>query len=345
MTLVPDEVDGRSPGNGSGGAGRSSGPGRLRAALDSGRFVVTAEIGPPRGSDAEVIRRKAAALRGWVDAANVTDNQSAFVRLSSWAGSLLALEVGVEPVMQLTCRDRNRLALQSDLLSAAALGIPNALLLTGDHPRFGDHPGAKPVFDLDSVQLVWAARTMRDQGRLLSGSRLRPPPQVFVGAVENPFAPPVHFRARRLAKKVAAGARFAQTQFVFDVDAFERWMAEVRDLGLHERCGILAGVGPIRSLRALDHMSTKVAGLYVPDSVARRLRGVPADRVAEEGMRVCVETIERLKAIPGVAGIHVMSFGHETAVPEILRRARVEAAGGAGEAGEAVTAGGSSRAR
>ncbi|MDQ3990149.1 MAG: methylenetetrahydrofolate reductase [Actinomycetota bacterium] len=298
--------------------------GRLAVALRSGRFAVTAEIGPPRGADAAVIRRKADLLRGWVDAANITDNQSAHVRLSSWAGSVLALAAGVEPVMQLTCRDRNRIALQSDLLSAAAVGIPNVLLLTGDHPRFGDHPDAKPVFDVDSVQLVWTARTLRDQRRLLSGRMVDPAPRWLIGAVENPFAPPQRFRAQRLAKKVAAGAEFAQTQFVFDVDGFARWMGEVRDLGVPERCGVLAGVGPIRSLRSLDFIRTRVPGIHVPEEMVRRMRGVPADRVAEEGMQICVEAIERLKEMPGVAGVHVMAFGFEQGIPEILQRSGVD---------------------
>ena len=236
----------------------------LRARLDSGAFAVTAEIGPPRGADPEALRRKVTPLAGWVDAINITDNAGAHVRMASWAGSLLAAEAGVEPVMQLTCRDRNRLALQSDLLAASAVGIPNVLLMTGDHPKFGDHPDAKPVFDLDSVQLLWAARMMRDEGRLLSGRSLSTRPAWLIGAVENPFAPPVGFRAARLAKKADAGAEFAQTQFVFDVPAFARWMAEVNDLGLGERCRILAGVGPVRSLRALDHMRTGVPGLLHP---------------------------------------------------------------------------------
>jgi methylenetetrahydrofolate reductase (NADPH) len=297
--------------------------GRLRRALASGRFVVTAEIGPPRGADPAAIAKKADLLRGWVDAANVTDNQSAHVRLSSFAGSLLAKSAGVEPVMQLTCRDRNRIALQSDLISAAALGIPNILLLTGDHPRFGDHPDAKAVFDIDGVQLVWTARTMRDQGRLLSGRRVEPAPHWLIGTVENPFSPPISFRARRLAKKVAAGAEFVQTQFVFDLEIFERFMTDVRDLGIDRTCGVIAGVGPVRSLRALEYISTKVPGIHVPDAMTRRLRGVPAYRVADEGMQICVESIQRLTEIRGVAGAHVMAFGYERGIPEILERAGV----------------------
>ncbi|MFC5995852.1 methylenetetrahydrofolate reductase [Pseudonocardia hispaniensis] len=293
----------------------------LRTALREGRFAVTAEIGPPRGADPAAVTEKAALLHGWVDAANITDNQGAHVRMSSLAGSLLVARAGVAPVMQLTCRDRNRIALQSDLLSAAALGIPNVLLLTGDHPCFGDHPDAKPVFDLDSVQLVWTARTLRDEGRLLSGRALSPRPEFLIGAVENPFAPPTRFRAARLGKKVAAGADFVQTQFVFDLPGFERFMTGVRDLGLDRRCAVIAGVGPVRSLAALEFIRSKVPGVYVPDEVVRRLRGVPGDRVAGEGVRLCAETIEALRTVPGVAGVHVMAFGFERGVPEILERA------------------------
>ena len=295
----------------------------LREAIGSGRFVVTAEIGPPRGVDAGAIERAAHRLRGWVDAANVTDNQGAHVRLSSLAGSVLAARAGVEPVMQLTCRDRNRIALQSDLISAATLGIPNVLLLTGDHPRFGHDPEAKPVYDLDCVQLMWTARTMRDEGTLISGRSVDPPPGFLIGAVENPFAPPVAFRPTRLGKKIAAGAQFCQTQFVFDVPAFTRFMAEVVDRGLAQRCAVLAGVGPLRSLRALEFVRTSVPGIHVPDHVVRRLRGVPADRVAAEGVTICVETIQALREIPGVAGVHVMAFGYERGVPEILERGGV----------------------
>jgi methylenetetrahydrofolate reductase (NADPH) len=236
---------------------------------------------------------------------------------------MVAMQESVEPVMQLQCRDRNRIALQSDLLGAAAMGIPNVLLLTGDHPRFGDHPDAKPVFDLDSVQLVWTARAMRDQHRLLSGRELRTPPAWLIGAVENPFAPPQRFRAERLGKKVAAGAQFIQTQFVFDVPLFARWMQQVRDLGLDQRCWILAGTGPIKSLRALEHMRREVPGMYVPDEVGRRLQGVPPERVAEEGVQVCAEVVEQVRTIPGVAGVHLMAFAWEEAVPEVLQRAGV----------------------
>jgi methylenetetrahydrofolate reductase (NADPH) len=296
---------------------------RLHDVLRRGGFAVTAEIGPPRSATLAPLRRRARLLRGWVDAANVTDNQSAVARLASWAGCLALMQEGVEPVMQLQCRDRNRIALQTDLLGAGAVAIPNVLLLTGDHPRFGHDPEAKPVYDLDCVQLMWTARTMRDEGTLISGRSVDPPPGFLIGAVENPFAPPVAFRPTRLGKKIAAGAQFCQTQFVFDVPAFTRFMAEVVDRGLAQRCAVLAGVGPLRSLRALGFVRTSVPGIHVPDHVVRRLRGVPADRVAAEGVTICVETIQALREIPGVAGVHVMAFGYERGVPEILERGGV----------------------
>lgn len=295
----------------------------LSGAFASGRFAVTAELGPPRGADADGVLAKVALLRGWVDAVNLTDNQGATVRMSSLAGSVLAMRAGVEPIMQLTTRERNRMALQSDLLAAGALGVPNVLLLSGDHPTFGDHPDAKPVFDVDSVQLVWIARTMRDQRRLLSGRLVDPPPRFLIGAVENPFAPPVRFRAARLGKKIAAGAEFVQTQYVFDVSAFAAWMDDVRRLGLHDRCRILAGVGPIRSPAALEHLRTKVPGVHLPDAVAERLTAAGRERFEEEGLRLAAETIDRIRDIPGVAGVHVMAPGNEQAVPEVLGRAGV----------------------
>jgi methylenetetrahydrofolate reductase (NADPH) len=295
----------------------------LRERLASGSFAVTAEISPPRGASTENISKTAAALKDWVDAVNVTDNQGSNARLASWAGSLALINAGLEPVMQMTCRDRNRIALQSDLLGASALGIRNVLVMTGDHPKFGDHPGAKPVFDLDSVQLLWALRTMRDRHVLLSGRKLDPPPDCFLGAVENPFAPPVEFRAERLGKKVRAGAQFVQTQFVFDVPVFARWMAQVRDLGLDQKCAVLAGVGAVRSTRALEYMRDHVPGVQVPDDIDRRLRGVPADRQAKEGVKLAAEIIQQVAEIPGVAGVHLLVAGNERAVPEILESAQI----------------------
>jgi methylenetetrahydrofolate reductase (NADPH) len=299
------------------------GAGRFRAELESGAFTVTAEVGPPRGADAQALIRKVTPLRDLVAAVNITDNQGATVRMSSWAGSLAVMAAGVEPVMQLTCRDSNRIALQASLLGAAAMSIPNILVMTGDHPRFGDHPDAKPVFDMDSVQLLLAARAMRDEGRLLSGRELKPPPCWFLGSVENPSAPPLDFRAIRLRKKITAGAQFVQTQYVFDIPLFRRFMAQVRDLGLHERCHILAGVGPVCSLRALSHMQNGVPGLRIPDAVDRRLRSVSEDRTAEEGVSLCAEMIRELRQIPGVAGVHVMAMGNEHRIPVILERAGI----------------------
>ncbi len=290
-------------------------PGRLADALRTGRFAVTAEIGPPRGADVAAIQESAALLGDWVDAANVTDNQGAQVRVSSFAGSIVAQAAGLEPVMQMTCRDRNRIALQSDLLSAGALGVPNLLLMTGDRPERGDHADAAAVYDLDSGGLMRVARTLRDEGTLLSGRAVDPPPRYLLGAVDSGSGTP-----DRLARKVTDGAEFVQTQFVFDVAAFRAWMLRARDRGLPERCGILAGVGPVRSLRALEFMAG-IPGVEVPAELERRLRGVPAERVAAEGMAACAEVVAALPGIEGVAGVHVMSVGFEQGVPEILSAA------------------------
>ena len=290
-------------------------PGRLAEALRTGRFAVTAEVAPPRGADVTRLRETARLLRGWVDAANVTDNQGARVRMSSLAGSAVLLAEGLDPVMQMTCRDRNRIALQSDLLAAGGLGVPNVLLMTGDRPERGDHPDAPGVFDLDSDSLTAAARALRDDGTLLSGQTVDPAPRYLIGAVDPGAGKP-----ERLARKVALGTEFVQTQFVFDVAAFAGWLARVRDLGLTQRCGVLAGVGPIRSLRALDVMAG-LPGVAVPSALERRLRGVPAHRVAEEGMAVCAETVAALRELPGLAGVHVMAVAYERGVPEILTAA------------------------
>jgi methylenetetrahydrofolate reductase (NADPH) len=296
-------------------------PGRLAEALRTGRFAVTAEIGPPRGATLAPLRQAAAALRDWVDAANITDNQGAQVRVSSTAGSIAALAEGLEPVMQMTCRDRNRIALQSDLLSAGALGVPNLVLMTGDRPERGDHGDATAVFDLDSHSLMRTARALRDDGRLLSGRAVDPPPRFLLGAVDAGTGTP-----DRLEQKVVDGAEFVQTQFVFDVEAFARYMAQVRDRGLDERCGILAGVGPVRSLRALEFLAG-IPGVVVPEAFERRLRGVPTDRAEAEGMAAAAETVAALRDVKGVAGVHVMVVGYEQGVPEILRAAGVAPVG------------------
>jgi methylenetetrahydrofolate reductase (NADPH) len=307
----------------------STGMATFRERLEAGKFAVTAEIGPPRGADTAPVTRKAAVLRGWVDAVNITDNQGATVKLSSLAGSIAAQRAGVEPIMQLTCRDRNRIALQSELLSASALGVPNVLIMTGDHPRNGDHPEATAVFDLDSTKLLAVATAMRDQGTLMSGAELKPPPSWLLGAVENPPGRTASAAeaeaaaakaAGRLAGKIEAGAQFVQTQFVFDVSAFAEWMKRVRDLGLHERCAILAGVGPVRSQRALEHLAT-IPGVVIPDYVTERLTGLTPDRLRAEGEKLCSEIIAQLADVPGVAGVHVMAIGAEHAIPGIVQQA------------------------
>jgi methylenetetrahydrofolate reductase (NADPH) len=307
----------------------------LRERLASGQFTITSELNPVRGASAEAMKERARLLLGWVDAVNLTDNQGAHVRMSSWASAIAAREAGLEPIMQMTCRDRNRIALQSDLLGAASVGMTNLLFMTGDYPKFGDHPGAKPVFDLDSVTMLWTARKLRDEGRLLSGNELKPAPsQLFLGAVENPFAPPQEFRAARAAKKIAAGAQFMQTQYVFDVDKFARWVGALRDEGMTERCYILAGVGVVRSLRALDFMASgKVPGVSVPDFVSKRLRGVAPEQVADEGARLAAEVIAQVKAIPGVAGVHLLTAGYEKNVPALLAMAGLAGGRGPGAAG------------
>jgi methylenetetrahydrofolate reductase (NADPH) len=301
--------------------------GSFRRRLESGQFAVTAEIGPPRGAALAPVEQKAAALQGWVDAVNITDNQSAAVRLSSLAGSVAAASAGVEPIMQLTCRDRNRIALQSELLSAAALGVPNVLIMTGDHPRHGDHADAMPVFDLDSFRLLRVATAMRDNGRLMSGGSLKPPPTWLLGAVENPPGQPqadgaagLDAAVRRLAAKAEAGAQFVQTQFVFDVPVFAAWLRRLEGLGVTERCRILAGVGPVRSVRALDRLA-RVPGVFIPEHVSARLTAAGPGHVAAEGEMLCAELIAGLADVPGLAGVHVMAIGAEHTIPGLLQRA------------------------
>lgn len=296
--------------------------GRLHKRLLSGEFAITAEIVPPRGATLNGIRRIGRHLHDWIDAANITDGQGAVVRMSSWAGSMALMQADVEPVMQFSCRDRNRIALQADLLGAAAMGIPNVLCITGDHPRFGDHPEAKPVFDFDSIQLLWVARTLREEKHLLSGQKLSVAPSWFIGAVENPSAAPQRFRAERLGKKVAAGAQFIQTQFVFDVPIVARWMQQVRDLGMEDRVHVLCGVGPIRSLRALEFLQS-LPGVVIPDHVVQRLRSVPEDQMAAEALTLCAETIQQLRDIPGIRGVHIIASGDDDFIPEVLTRAGV----------------------
>ncbi len=293
---------------------------RLERILEGGEFAVTSECGPPRGADAGVIRAKGEILKGYVDAVNVTDNQTSVVRMSSFASCIILKEMGFDPILQMVCRDRNRIAIQSDILGAAALGINNILCLTGDHQKFGDHATAKNVFDMDSVQLIQTVRWMRDEGRFLGGEELRGVPKLFIGAAANPFADPFEIRVPRLAKKAAAGVQFIQTQCIYNLDKFERWMAGVRDRGLHERVHILAGVMPFKSVGSARYLKNMVSGQDVPDELIERLKGVPREGQAEEGLRICVESIERLRAIEGVHGVHIMALEWEEKVSEIVKQ-------------------------
>lgn len=294
---------------------------RLERVLRSGRFAVTAELNPPDSADPQAVYERALVLAEVCDAINATDASGANVHMSSVGVCALLTRAGYEPVLQVSCRDRNRIALQGDLLGAAAMGVRNVLCLTGDGVQAGDQPEAKPVFDLDAISLLRMASTMRDQGRFLSGRALEAAPHFFLGAAANPFAPPFAFRAQHLKKKVDAGAEFIQTQFCFDIEAFKQFMASVRELGLHERAFLLAGVGPLRSAKSAEWMQANVPGVVIPEAVVRRLRGVPADRQRQEGKRLCTEIIQQLREIPGVSGVHVMAFRQEELVAEIIEAA------------------------
>lgn len=293
----------------------------LEWVLEARQFAVTSELGPPQSADPDVIRRKARILKGHVDACNVTDGQTAVVRMASWAACVIGKEEGLDPIVQMTCRDRNRIALQMDVLGIAALGMSNMLCLTGDHQKFGNHPTAKGVYDLDSIQLVKMVRDMRDEKKFQCGEVMAVAPHLFIGAAENPFADPFEFRAARLSKKVAAGADFIQTQIIYNVPKFAEWMKMVRDKGLHEKVKILAGVAPIKSVGAAKYMKTRVPGMDVPDSVVARLQGVPREQVSKEGIRLCIDIINQVREIEGVAGIHLMAIEWEEVVPEILEAA------------------------
>jgi methylenetetrahydrofolate reductase (NADPH) len=293
---------------------------QLERVLRAGQFAVTAELNPPDSSDPQEVYAAARVLAAVVDAINATDASGANAHMSSLGSCALLLRAGYDVVMQMSCRDRNRIALQGDLLGAAALGVRNVLCLTGDDVSVGDQPEAKRVFDFDSIHLLYTARLMRDQGILLSGRKITAPPRLFLGAAENPFAPPLHWRAQRLAKKVDAGADFIQTQFVFDVKVFRQFMARVRELGLHERVYILAGVGPLKSPRAAEFMRTRVPGVVIPDVIVARLKKTPRARWQAEGIAICVEIIQQVREIEGVAGIHVMAYRQEEAVAEIIER-------------------------
>ena len=295
-------------------------PSKLEKMLAAGHLAVTSECGPPRGSDPEAITKKAEMIRNHVDAINITDNQTSVTRLCSLAACIRLKLMDVEPVLQMVTRDRNRIALQSDILGAASFDINNILCLTGDHQSFGDCPQGQNVHDLDSIQLIQTVRHMRDEGKFIGGDDIARPPSMFVGAAANPFADPFHIRALRLAKKVNAGVEFIQTQCIYNLDRFEKWMEMVRDLGLTEKVSILAGLTPFKSAGMAKYMKNRVPGMDVPDEVVSRMAEVPKEKQAEEGIDICVESIQRLKELPGIAGFHIMAIEWEEKVPEIVER-------------------------
>jgi methylenetetrahydrofolate reductase (NADPH) len=293
----------------------------LKKVLDGGSFAVTAECGPPRGADPDTIFKKGALLKGAVDAVNVTDNQTAIVRMSSIAACHHLLQQGIEPVMQMVTRDRNRIALQSDILGAYSMGIKNILCLSGDHQSFGSQPDAMNVFDIDSVNLVRTVRNMRETGQDMSGYNLKTPPRMFIGAAANPFADPFEYRVIRLAKKIDAGVDFIQTQCVFNLDRFAQWMERACNEGLTEKVHILAGVTPLKSEAMARYMANRVAGMDIPDSVIKRMAGVPKKDAVREGIAICLETIAALRKIAGVRGIHIMAIEWEETVADIVAAA------------------------
>ena len=294
---------------------------KLEKIWDSGGFIVTSECGPPRGADGDIVRKKGEFLRGVVDGVNVTDNQTSVVRMSSLSACVILKGMGLEPILQMVCRDRNRIALQSDVLGAAALGINNMLCLSGDHQKFGDHPQGKNVYDIDSMQLIQTVCQMREEGKFLGGDDIKGKPVIFIGAAENPFADPFEIRAARLGKKVKAGCQFIQTQCIYNLEKFSRWMQMVCDRGLHEKCAILAGVTPMKSVGMARYMKNNVPGMDVPDEMIERMKGTPKEKQAEEGIKICVESIQKLREIPGVRGIHIMAIEWEEKVAEIVKAA------------------------
>ena len=296
-------------------------PSKLEKVLKAGHMAVTSECGPPRGSDPEEIIKKAELIKDHVDAINVTDNQTSVARMSSLAACIRIKLMGLEPVLQMVTRDRNRIAIQSDILGAASFDINNILCLSGDHQSFGDSKQGQNVHDLDSMQLVQTVRYMRDEKKFLGGDDIHRPPEMFVGAAANPFADPFEIRVPRLAKKVACGAEFIQTQCIYNLDRFEEWMKGVRDRGLHEKVYILAGMTPMRSVGMARYMKNRVPGMDVPDDVVKRMADTPKEKQAEEGINICVEAIERLKSVEGVSGFHIMAIEWEEKVPGIVERA------------------------
>ncbi len=294
---------------------------KLEKVLKSGHIAVTSECGPPRSADPSGIIKKGELIKDHVDSINITDNQTSVTRMCSLAACVQLKLQGLDPVLQMVVRDRNRIALQSDLLGAAGFGINNVLCLSGDHQSFGDNPQAQNVFDLDSMQLVQTVRLMRDEGKFISGDAIKVPPKMFVGAAANPFADPFKIRVPRLAKKIASGAEFIQTQCIYNIPKFEQWMDGVRERGLHEKVYILAGITPMRSLGMAKYLRRAVPGMDVPDDLIDRLAGVDKNKQSDEGIKFAIETIQRLKEVNGVAGFHVMAIEWEEKVPEIVEGA------------------------
>jgi methylenetetrahydrofolate reductase (NADPH) len=293
-------------------------PSKLEKILASGEMAVTSECGPPRGSDPNGIKEKAEMIRGHVDAINITDNQTSVTRLCSLASCIHLKLMGVEAILQMVTRDRNRIAIQSDILGAASFDINNMLCLSGDHQSFGDCPTGQNVHDLDSMQLIQTVRHMRDEGKFLGGDDIKRPPNIFVGAAINPFADPYEIRVARLAKKIACGVEFLQTQCIFNLDKFEQFMKEAADRGLTEKAYILAGLTPLKSAGMAKYMKNRVPGMDVPTEVVDRIAGVEKDKQAEEGIKICIESIQRLKECQGVKGFHIMAIEWEEKVPEIV---------------------------
>ncbi len=295
--------------------------GRLERVLRRGEFAVTAELNPPDSANPQDVYERAAIFDGWVDGINAVDASGANCHMSSVGICALLTRMGYAPIMQIACRDKNRIAIQGDVLGAAAMGVQNVMCLTGDGVQAGDQPGAKPVFDLDCMSLLETVRTMRDEAKFLSGRKLTSPPHVFLGAAINPFAPPYDYRPYRLAKKIAAGAQFVQSQYCYDVPMFRRYMDKVRDLGLNEQCYILVGVGPLASARTAKWMRSNVPGVHIPDDIIARLEGAQDQK--KEGKQIAIDIINEVKEIEGISGIHVMAYRQEEFVAEIVHESGV----------------------
>ena len=296
-------------------------PGRFERVLRAGSFAVTTELAPPDSADPEDVYKRARVFDGYVDAINATDGSGANCHMSSLAVCALLTRIGYAPIMQISCRDKNRIAIQGDILGGAAMGVCNMLCLTGDGVQAGDHPQAKPVFDLDCVSLLEIARNLHDEHRFQSGRKITYAPRVFLGAAENPSGLPHAWRAQRLAKKIAAGAQFIQTQYCYDLPLLRAFMQHVEELGLIGKVFILAGVGPLRSAKTAEWMRKHVPGMHVPDSVIARIQG--AQDQAREGRNICIELIQQIQEIPGISGVHVMAYRQEESVAEIVDRSAV----------------------